>query len=119
MSAPRPLTESEERKFPQTKTGRLLVVQGVLGPSFLVIPWIVAIENEALDAEREKVRSAELSRDQQERFKWAANARAEGLADLARLLISGWDNGFPVEDDNWERDIVERFRAALAETEPQ
>ncbi len=51
-----------------------------------------------------------------------ANASLLGLADIARLLIHGWDSGFPVDDcgeRQFEGDLIERMRpfvedAALA-----
>jgi hypothetical protein len=46
-------------------------------------------------------------------------ARLLGIEDLARLLVSGWDHGYPLNDETRsEGELIDRLRDALAIEEP-
>jgi hypothetical protein len=49
----------------------------------------------------------------------AEYARLRGIEDLARLIVDGWDHGYPLSDDTAsESELIHRARAALRASAP-
>ena len=43
-------------------------------------------------------------------YEWA---RLKGIEDVARLVVDGNRNGYPVSDGSWENDLIDRLETAL------
>jgi hypothetical protein len=58
-------------------------------------------------------RAASSVSSEPERLDRAEYARLRLVDDIARLLVHGWDSGFPVADGDSEPEIIARLRSAV------
>jgi hypothetical protein len=98
---------------PVTEAGKRLLADWQRDPKELwtveqVVEAILAIEREATEAEPAG------SVPEPDILPRAEYARLLGIEDIARLIVEGWDHGFPVSDGDSERQLIDRLRDALA-----